>query len=90
MELIPWKLEFNPGWDKYFKDFDKSIKDQILKKLEKMKQPLVARGLHSSDYKVEEAGQYRITFIQDETTQTKHIHFIGDHKQYEKWYKNEI
>lgn len=89
LELTPWRIEFKPGWDIYFKKFDKSVQEQIQKKFEKMKQPLLARGLHSSRYQVEEIGQYRIAFIQDEESKTKYIHFVGNHKQYEKWYKEQ-
>ncbi len=87
MELSPWNIQFKPGWDKFFKAFDKSTQQSILKKFNQMKQPLNARGLRASDFKVEEVGQYRIAFIEDKVNQTKFIHFVGDHKQYEKWYK---
>lgn len=86
MELRLYRLDFNPGWDRYFKDFDKSVQHRILAKLEQMKQPLPARGLHASRYRVEEVGGYRIAFIQDDQDRTKRIHFVGNHKQYEKWY----
>lgn len=89
VKLLPWKLKFKPGWDKHLKKFDKPIQEKILKKLEKMKQPLKSRGLRSSKYRGEEIGQYRIAFIQDKKTRTKKIHFVGNHKQYEKWYKNQ-
>jgi mRNA-degrading endonuclease RelE of RelBE toxin-antitoxin system len=89
LDLKPWTVEFKPGWDKYFKKFDKSIQQQILKKLKQMEQPLSARGLQTSRYQVEEISQYRIAFIQDNNTGTKYIHFVGNHKQYEKWYKNQ-
>ena len=88
MDLTPWKLDFKPGWDLHFKKFDNSTRKHILNKLNQMKQPLGARGLHSSEFQVEEVGQYRIAFIEDETTKTKFVHFVGDHKQYEKWYKS--
>ncbi len=87
MDLASWKIELKPGWDTHFKKFDKSIQKQILNKLDKMKQPLQARGLHSSSYQIEEADQYRIAFMLEEETRTKYIHFIGNHKQYEKWFK---
>jgi hypothetical protein len=45
------------------------------------------RRLHQSKFCVEEVGQYRICFVVEEETKTKSIHFIGNHKQYEKWYK---
>lgn len=86
LDLTRWALDFKPGWDEHFKKFDKTVRQQILKKLEQMKQPLQARGLHSSRYQVEESGPHRICFIQDDATRTKSIHFVGNHKQYEKWY----
>ncbi|MBI2530390.1 MAG: hypothetical protein HYW05_04570 [Candidatus Diapherotrites archaeon] len=89
MNLTQWKLKFKPGWDMHFRKFDKPIRQQIIKKIEKMKQPLAARGLHSSSYQVEEVGQYRIAFMREEETRTKHIHFVGNHKQYENWYSEQ-
>ena len=71
----------------YFKDFDKGIKDQILKKIDQMENDLKPRGFHNSRYCIEEVGQYRIAYILDEMAKTKTIYFIGKHKQYEKWYK---
>ncbi|MEK6959101.1 MAG: hypothetical protein AABW59_03600 [archaeon] len=87
MELKEWRLAFKLKWDRYFSRFDKQTQRQILKKLEHMKQPLLARGLHSSNFQVEEIGQYRIAFYQNDENHTKEIHFVGNHKQYEKWYK---
>jgi mRNA-degrading endonuclease RelE of RelBE toxin-antitoxin system len=87
LQLISWKLEFKPKWDKHFKKFDKSIQKIILKKFDKMEQPLLGRGLHSMRYQVEEVGQHRIAFIQDEEKRIKYIYFVGTHKQYEKWLK---
>ena len=79
-------MEFHPGWDRHFKDFDRSVQKRILVKLEQMKQPLQARGLHESRFRIEEAGGYRIAFIQDDENRVKRIHFVGTHKQYESWY----
>ncbi|MEK6953814.1 MAG: hypothetical protein AABX01_02320 [Candidatus Micrarchaeota archaeon] len=86
MELKQWRLEFKLGWDVHFKDFDKSAQQRIMKKIEQIKSPLQGRGLHSSRFKVEEAGGYRIAYIEDELAQSRRIHFVGDHKQYERWY----
>ena len=89
MDLRPWKLAFKDGWDKNFKKFDTETQRKILKKLDQMKQPLQARGLNASRVVVEEVGQYRIAFYQDEEKRQKEIHFVGNHKQYEKWYKEQ-
>jgi len=40
LELGTWKIEYKKGWDRHFYKFDKPIREQILKKLEQMKQPL--------------------------------------------------
>jgi mRNA-degrading endonuclease RelE of RelBE toxin-antitoxin system len=82
-----WNIEQIPGWDKYFRKFDKGIQHQILKKISQLMTTSNHRRLHQSKFCVEEVGQYRICFIITEETKTKYIHFIGNHKQYEKWYK---
>ena len=87
MELKAWRILLHPGWDEYFKKFDAQTQKRIMKKIDQMEKPLAARGLRSSRYQVEEAGQYRIAFIQYEETGIKKIYFVGNHKQYEKWYK---
>jgi hypothetical protein len=85
--LAPWRLEFKPGWDVRFARFDRAVQRRILRTFDQMEQARVARGLHGSRFHLEEAGQYRIAFIEDEQTRTKRIHFVGDHKQYERWYR---
>ncbi len=82
-------LVFKKDWDKHFKKFDRETQQRILKKFEQMKQPLQARGLKASKAIVEEVGQYRIAFFQNEENHEKEIHFVGNHKQYEKWYKSQ-
>ena len=89
LELKPWKVELKPGGDVHFKKFDKAAQQMIMKKLDKMEEPLQARRLHASHYQVEEVGQYRIAFEIQENVRTKSVHFIGTHKQYEKWYKEQ-
>ncbi len=86
MKLVSWSLVFKKGWDKFFKKFDSSVQKKILKKFNKMKHSLQARGLKSSRVVVEEVGQYRIAFYQNEEFKIKEIHFVGTHKQYEKWF----
>lgn len=88
LELLPWKIEFKPSWDVNFKKFDRSIQEKIMKKLDQMEQPMHGRGMHHSRYLVEEVGQYRIAYELEELRRTKFIHFVGNHKQYEKWYRN--
>lgn len=82
-----WNISHISNWDRYFCKFDKRIKLQILKKISQLMTTSSHRRLHQSKFCVEEVGQYRICFIIEEETKTKYIHFIGNHKQYEKWYK---
>lgn len=39
------------------------------------------------DYFVAEIGQYRIIFKEQENS--RDIYFVGNHKQYEEWYKEQ-
>ncbi len=87
MKLEKFEVKFKEGWDENFSKFDKSIRNKIKKKFIQMKQPLLARGLKQSKFLVEEVGQYRIAFYQEGNV--KEIHFVGSHKQYEKWYKKQ-
>lgn len=85
MKLRRSKIEFKDGWDKHYSKYNIDTKERIIKKIEQMKQPLPGRGLKKSKFLVEEVGQYRIAYFQNENV--KEIHFVGNHKQYEKWYK---
>ena len=87
MKLKNWKVLLKPNWDIHFKKFDKPTQNKIVKKLNQMEQPAKPRGLLASKYLVEEVGQYRVAYEADEQTYEKFIHFVGNHKQYEKWYK---
>lgn|GEM_PF-1380642 len=88
MDLTPWRLAFKTGWDVRFLHFDKPERERILMKLQQMKQPLAGRGLHGNRFHVEESGQYRIVYEEEPATRTKYIHFVGNHKQYEEWYRS--
>ncbi|MBI5036660.1 hypothetical protein HZC09_04940 [Candidatus Micrarchaeota archaeon] len=82
-----YALGFGPGWDEHFKKFDLSVKQQIWKKILRLQRALKHRHLkHGNPCFVEKAGGYRIAFRVDEEGKTKKVVFVGDHKQYEKWY----
>lgn len=84
-----YRVEFIPGWDVHFNEFDVSIREQILKKIVKQQFETGARHLkHGLDFYILEAGQYRIAMRIKESEKIKEIHFAGNHKQYEKWYQN--
>jgi len=57
-----------------------------LKKIQQLKTLAKARHLKKGlPYFVVETGQYRICFKEEGNLRT--IHFAGNHKQYQKWYK---
>lgn len=69
---------------------DKPNQVRILKKIAQLeREDIQSRHLkHGLPFFVEEAGGYRIIFEVRETEKMKTILFIGDHKEYEKWYQN--
>ncbi|MFA6329312.1 MAG: hypothetical protein WCX64_01345 [Candidatus Micrarchaeia archaeon] len=65
---------------------DNAIRERLIKEIARMRFSDLGRHMkHGLDFFVEEAGQYRIVFrcIDHE----KRIHFVGNHKEYEKWYR---
>ncbi|MDO8625589.1 MAG: hypothetical protein Q7R47_05890 [Candidatus Diapherotrites archaeon] len=74
------------NWDKYYAKLDPAIQKQINKKILHLQVLEKVRHLqHGLPYFVVETGQYRICFKEEGNQRT--VHFAGNHKQYEKWYK---
>lgn len=64
---------------------DKPVRERIIKRIARMRSESPRRHMkHGLDFFVEEAGQYRIVYKFSENK--KVIYFVGDHKEYEKWY----
>ncbi len=64
---------------------DSSIKERVIRRIARMREESAGRHMkYGLGFFVEELGQYRIVYACDEDT--KIIYFIGDHKEYEKWY----
>ena len=74
---------------KVFLELDKTLKEQIAKKLKQLERDdLQSRHFkHGVPVFVEEVSQYRIVFKKIEEGKQKRVVFIGDHKEYEKWYR---
>ncbi len=83
---IVWKISAQER----FLAMEKTIRIRISRKIAKLSEvQKSSRHLRSNlPFFVEEVGQYRICFEIDETTQSKIIYFVGDHKEYEGWYKS--
>jgi len=87
--MAEYTLIFKPGWDVHYSKMDKSIQEMIWKKIQKQKNETQTRHLkHGVDFYVVEIGQYRVAIKINEKEKTKAIHFAGNHKQYEKWYRS--
>jgi len=82
-----YTLNFTVFWDAYFRELDQSVREKVLSKLEQLRGRHPSRHLqHGLPFFVEEVGQYRICFKVDEGEKVKIFFFVGDHKEYEKWY----
>ncbi|MCX6802488.1 MAG: hypothetical protein NT067_05265 [Candidatus Diapherotrites archaeon] len=83
-----FELEFEEAWDKHFAKLDKTEQERIWKKIQQLKALEKARHLkHGLPFFVLETGQYRVCFSEENKTRT--ILFAGNHKQYEKWLKQQ-
>lgn len=69
---------------------DSSFRARIVKKLLQLERDdLLSRHLqHGLPYFVEEVSGYRIAFTKDDSNRIKKVWFIGDHKEYEKWFRS--
>ena len=84
-----YTLNYNPDWDIYYSKMDLSIQKRIWKKIQKQKEETKTRHLrHGIEFYVVEMGQYRIALKINDKEKVKTIWFIGNHKQYETWYKS--
>jgi len=83
---MEYSLEFEEGWDGYFKKLDKGMRERVWKKIQQLKGSVPSRHLKKGlDFHVSEIGQYRLCFKINEKAKVKTIYFVGDHKEYEKW-----
>lgn len=72
---------------KQLRALDKGIKAKLKKKLEKVKTEKKRRHLKAGfPYFVEEVGQYRIVYSL--VDQEILLLFVGDHKEYERYYSS--
>lgn len=72
-------------------ELDFSIREQILKRIKRMESGPAGRHLkYGLPYCIEEIGQYRIAYTSNEQSKEKIIYFVGNHKDYEKWFKQFI
>ena len=87
---MAWKVAVEDDAKKSLGALDKPVRERIIKKLLQLeREGHESRHLkHGMPFFVEEAGGYRIAFKAREAEKTKRVYFIGDHKEYERWYGN--
>lgn len=82
-----YEAEFDQDWPEYFQPLANVVKERVAKKIKKVLEYPQKRHLKKLSFFVDEIGQYRIVYrIFDENKRVR-FYFVGNHKEYEKWYK---
>ena len=85
---IPYRAAFDEDWPKYFSSLDHSTKERVAKKIQKILEFPQKRHLKKgAQFFVDEAGSDRITYRVFEQNKEVRFYFVGNHKDYEKWYR---
>ena len=82
---------FEKNAERQFLDLEKPVRERIAKKLRQLENDeFGSRHLkHGLPFFVEEVGQFRIAFKERADLGQKRVIFVGNHKDYEKWYKSQ-
>ncbi|MBU2100294.1 type II toxin-antitoxin system RelE/ParE family toxin [Candidatus Micrarchaeota archaeon] len=84
-----YKATFHKDWPDYFDKLENTVKEHVSKKIQKILEHPKKRHLGGgAKYFVDEIGQHRILYMVFEEKQEVRFFFVGNHKEYEKWYKN--
>ncbi|MBU1120654.1 MAG: hypothetical protein ABIE23_05925 [archaeon] len=82
------KPGFDEDWPEYFNKLDHAVKERAAKKIRKILEFPKKRHLKKgARFFVDEIGQSRIVYRVFEENNEVRFYFIGNHKEYEKWYK---
>ncbi len=80
--------KYDEGWTEYFDKLDSESKIRVVKKIKKILEFPKKRHLGGkAKFFVDEVGQNRILYRLFEETNEVRFYFVGNHKEYEKWYK---
>lgn len=83
-----YKESFDEKWPEYFNCLDNAIKEHVAKKIKKILEFPEKRHLKKgARFFVDEIGQNRIVYRVFEENKEVRFYFIGNHKEYEKWFK---
>ena len=79
---------YDEEWPKYFNKLENEIRERVAKKIKKILEYPQKRHLKKgAEYFVGEAGQYRIVYKIFEENKEARFYFVGNHKEYERWYR---
>ena len=80
--------KYEENWTKYFNNLSNEMKERTVKKIKKILEYPKKRHLGGkAKFFVDEIGQNRIVYMVFEKEQQVWFYFVGDHKEYEKWYE---
>lgn len=83
-----YQISFKIGWDEHYRNLSPDIRSRVVKKIQQLENLESIRHLQLGlPFFVVQVGQFRICFEQKENIRT--IVFVGNHKQYEKWYSEQ-
>ena len=79
---------FDEEWPTYFNNLSNEFKERVAKKIKQTLEFPKKRHLHGkASFIVAEVGQNRIIYKIFEKDNIVKFYFVGNHKEYEKWYK---
>jgi mRNA-degrading endonuclease RelE of RelBE toxin-antitoxin system len=79
---------FHQDWSVYFDKLEDTVKERVVKKIRKIIEYPQKRHLGGrANYFVDEVGQYRILYMVFDEKKEVRFYFVGNHKDYERWYK---
>ena len=85
-----YSIEYDDKWDDYFNRLNLDMRKRVWKKILQIEGGLPGRHLRFGvDFFVEEVGQYRVCYKSFEDRKARRFYFVGDHKEYEKWVKEQ-
>jgi len=83
-----YRETFDEGWPKYFAKLDNTVKERAAKKIKKILEFPQKRHLKKgARFFVDEISQNRIVYRVFEENKEVRFYFVGNHKEYEKWFK---
>ena len=85
-----YEAEYDQEWPRYFQNLDNAVKERTAKKIGKILEYPTKRHLKKSSFFVDEIGQYRIVYMVFENEEKIRFYFVGTHKEYERWYKQDF